>query len=643
MNVRSMLSVTLSMAMLAFAAGHATAQVRDVQRPAVGTASISGVVVSDSPTPRPIRRVTVTLTETAGTRLPAAAITDDAGVFSFRDLPPGTYTLVASRAAFVTSAYGARTYGRGSGIPISLLQGQTIKDITLKMIRGAVIAGTLRDPSGRPAANAELILLVSRTDAGRRRLAPAITQSGRTNSRGEYRIFGLTPGDYVVRAQPQMRFGQGDLRPTTAAEVEWAKRAAAGSADAPPPTGRPVTYAASYYPGTSDVSDASLITVGPGEERQGIDFSIQLIPTATISGRISGPDGQPPKNPAAALQLQSANAASFIDAMIGIASTGGFGGGVRVGADGKFSVSGVAPGRYRMTFHGAPSTAAGRPGVDAGGLGVISAMMPGLAGAMGATLWATEDVSVSGQDLADLDIRLQPGLTMSGTIVFEGEDPQSPPDASRTSISLNSADKEATSAFEMVFSLIAGSTPGRATKERTFAVDGLAPARYRFVASPPGVMNPFGTTVAVAPDGWALKSAMWNGRDLADGTFEVRSDESLTGVVVTFTKAVTEISGRLLDAAGRPTAGFPIVVFSTKPSDWTGGSRRVISAKPASDGTYRIRGLPAGEYYLCTLLDLDLNDLYDAAFLDQLKDSSFKLTLIDGEKKTQDLKIRGGS
>lgn len=640
MTRRQLNTIGLVGALMICGANLAVAQVRDVQKPAVGTASISGVVITDSPTPRPIRRVMVLLTETTSGRLPAAAITDDSGLFAFRDLPPGAYTLVATRAAYVSSAYGAKTYGRGSGVPISVGAVQTVKDITLKMIRGGVIAGTLRDPSGRPAANAELILLTSRSDGGRQRMA-AITQSAQANSRGEYRVYGLAPGNYVVRAQPPSRGGQPELRLTTAAELEWARKAAAGGTpDAPPPVGRPVSYAASYYPGTSDASTASLITVGPGEERQGIDFSFQLIPTSTISGRVSGPDGQPPRNPSASLQVQSTSAASFIDAMVGVAATGGFGGGVRIGADGRFSVSGVAPGRYRLAFHGAPPSApAVRAGVD---VGAIGAMIPGLAGMTGATLWATEDLSINGQDVSDLDVRLQPGLTMSGTIVFEGEDAQAPPDATRASLALHNADRETSSALEMVFGMLSGASPGVTTKERTFTVQGLAPARYRFVASPPDVMNPFGTTTMISADGWVLKSAIWNGRDVADGTFEIQPGAEPTGVIVTFTKAVTEIAGRLLDAAGKPTSGFPIVVFSTKPSEWAGGSRRVVSAKPASDGTYKIRGLPAGEYYLCALSDLDINDLYDPVFLGQLSSSSFKLTLVDGERKTQDLKIGGG-
>ena len=66
-------------------------------------------------------------------------------------------------------------------------------------------------------------------------------------------------------------------------------------------------------------------------------------------------------------------------------------------------------------------------------------------------------------------------------------------------------------------------------------------------------------------------------------------------------------------------------------------------AHPGSDGMYKVQGLPAGEYYVCALTDLDPNDLYDPAFLEQLVAASFKITLADGETKVQNLKLGGGS
>ena len=98
----------------------------------------------------------------------------------------------------------------------------------------------------------------------------------------------------------------------------------------------------------------------------------------------------------------------------------------------------------------------------------------------------------------------------------------------------------------------------------------------------------------------------------------------------------------MIDGAGRPAPGYPIVVFSTDRRYWTFGSRRIQQSRPASDGQYRISGLPAGEYYVCAATEVTALELYTPEFLEQLVAGSFKITLGDGEKKRQDMKLGSG-
>jgi hypothetical protein len=102
----------------------------------------------------------------------------------------------------------------------------------------------------------------------------------------------------------------------------------------------------------------------------------------------------------------------------------------------------------------------------------------------------------------------------------------------------------------------------------------------------------------------------------------------------------TEISGAVTDQAGRPTGSFPIIVFSTDRLYWTVGSRRVKQARPASNGKFKVNGLPPGEYFVCAVTDLDPEDLYNPAFLDQLAAAAYKIKLADGQKLVQDLQLR---
>jgi len=261
-------------------------------------------------------------------------------------------------------------------------------------------------------------------------------------------------------------------------------------------------------------------------------------------------------------------------------------------------------------------------------------------GGAGLTLWADQIIEISGQDVGGLLLRLQPGLTVSGRIEFETTKPQ-PPDPSTARIGFNSASVDAGGSLMEAMAKFMTGAFGSAQKDGSFTVAGLLPDRYRLIFVPPNVMLP-PPLMPVPPGGFVLKTATLNGIDIADLPMELKPGAEVKDLVVTFTDKVTKLSGVVEDQAGKPIIGFPIIVFSTNPAHWTFGSRRIAEARPASDGAYKVLGLPAGEYYVCALTDLDPNDLYDPAFLELLVSGSFKITLADGEQKTQNLKLGGG-
>ena len=241
-----------------------------------------------------------------------------------------------------------------------------------------------------------------------------------------------------------------------------------------------------------------------------------------------------------------------------------------------------------------------------------------------------EDVGVNGEDVASVTLRLQPGMTISGKLVFESSTLTPPADLSRVNGGLRS--------------MPTGGSPGdytpvKVADDGTFSATGVTPGQYglRFPIVPGMLLNPNKPGA-----GWVLKSMTWNGRDVADLPLEVTPNRDVTGVVATFTDRPTEFSGTLRDRADRIAPGYPIVVFSTDRRYWTRGSRRVQQIRPASDGTFTLLGLPAGEYYVCAVTDLDPNALTDMPFLDGLAAVAVKVTLADGEKQTQNLKLAGG-
>jgi len=269
----------------------------------------------------------------------------------------------------------------------------------------------------------------------------------------------------------------------------------------------------------------------------------------------------------------------------------------------------------------------------------MMAQMYGGGGANSATLWAQQEVVVDGHDISDVQLRLQPGMTVSGKIVFDGSSAAPPADPARTRLMLMNLPSNL--GAMNIGSMVSSMTMATASADGSFQATGVMPNQYRLQVISPGMMLAQ-MPQAQAQAGWVLKSVMLDGRDVADTPFEVKPGENVSGVVVTMTDRISELSGVVIDGAGRPAVGFPIVVFSTDRTSWTLGSRRVQQARPSTDGRYRVTGLPAGEYFVCAVTELSPEDLYSPAYLEQLVAGSFKIVIADGEKKVQDLKLGGG-
>lgn len=622
------------------------APVRDTRATATspkGTAELSVVVSADEPQGQPLRRVSVTI-QAGELDVPNIGVTDDEGRVVFRDLAAGNYLLTAARPGYVRTYYGSALPGRGPGVAVTVLEGQRVTGVRIRMLRGSVITGTVRNTSGRPAPNQLVQAVMVRSAGGDKR---AINLEGSlgtvtTDDRGVYRIFGLAPGDYLVSVPAAGLFTQ-DVRPMTAAELQWADKtvAAAGPvpspatiADPPPAGGPTVAYSPVYYPGTTVAAEASVVTLGPNEERGGVDFGLLLVPTARITGRVIDMDGRPQGGLALSLRPTQPDGLDLFASLLN--ATG------RTDPDGTFTISGVKPGSYTLSARATPRAGAdpAAPPDPAEAARQAVAAMTG--GGGGFTHWATEDLTVQGLDVTDLTLTLRPGMTVTGKIVYEATTKTPPADLTKTALALITAPK-GTGITDLAATMTGGGTvAAKIAPDGTFTISGVAPGKYRL--NTPFGMVPTATASAMnlMSGGWTLKSVMVNGRDIADAAIDMKAGADLSGVVATFTDTPAELSGTVLDAAGRVTPNFPIVVFSTDRGYWTLGSRRVQTARPSSDGKFKVTGLPAGEYFVCAVTAVDRTEVYDPAFLEQLVPVAFKITIADGEKKTQDLRLGGG-
>jgi hypothetical protein len=481
------------------------------------------------------------------------------------------------------------------------------------MPRGSVIAGSIVDPFGRPRPQIRVQVLQYRTQGGQRRLTQAGTGSFATDDRGAFRIYGLPAGEFIVAVVPQNT--SADVRMITSDELRLANTPGA-TALQPGPT---IGFSPVYFPGVSDIAMATTITLGAGEERTGLDLLLQPVPTARIEGVLLAPDGRPAPQAQVTLVGEERMRPGALAPDMGLSFDN-----ARIDATtGKFTFTGVPPGHYMLTAQarirnaGAPLPTPVAPVAPAGAAPPLPMPMP-----QPATLWAMTPIDVAGGDISNLTINLQPGLSISGRVVFEASGPAPPVETSRTRLSLSHAGP---ALFDM------GLPNTVATADGTFVINGVVPGQYRLSGSAPSRPGPQGGP-------WVLKSIVAHGHDTLDAGFEVPGSD-VTGVVVTFTDRVTDLSGTLFDENGAPTRELSVLCFSTDRTFWTPQSRRVRIVRPQADGKFRFNQWVPGEYYLVAVMDGDQIDLGDRNGLEQIAAVALKVTLAEGERKVQDLKL----
>jgi hypothetical protein len=557
---------------------------------------------------QPVRKARVTLNSVTSGLVGRTVTTDDAGRFAFANVPAGRFNLAAAKPGYLNANYGAKLQDR-PGTPIGVGAGQQLSGLVIRMARGGVITGVVRDQNGQPAFGAGVSVLRYGYSAftGERSLGSYSSGgSGGADDRGVYRVYGLPPGEYVVMATANGGFRAGDeIERLTAADIQRGRLmisaarsgmpgpAAGGSSGPPPPPNPRVTFAPVFFPGVTDFSLATSITLGVAEERSGVDVQVQLVPTARVEGTVKLPEGISPSS-----------------VVVTIASNGpmaGWLGGLpqskRLDPGGRFVMTGVAPGSYAIKARPSGSAAPGAP--------------PGISPS---SYWAQSDVVVDGHDL-QVAMELQPGMAINGRLAFEGATAP-PTDLAGVRFILMPPGSGA--------NLSAGPSGGTTDAAGRFSFPGVAPDRFRVTYS----------SNASWMRTWTLKSAVAAGKDAMDEGLEVKPGTDVD-MVVTFTDHPSELTGALQDTSGRAAPDYFIIVFAADRALWTPGSRRVRMIRPGNDGQFGVTGLPPGEYRVAALTDVANGEWYNPAFLQGLLSASVKVAIVEGQKTTQNLKIGG--
>jgi hypothetical protein len=235
--------------------------------------------------------------------------TDEDGKYRITNVPAGSYQVAPIAPAFVFFDY-SRTGTAGKNLIIA--EGEAVEGIDFALVRGGVITGKVTDAEGRPIV--EEFVHVEMLDQSTPRLVGA--DGVQTDDRGIFRAFGVPPGQYQVSA------GLGD--------------------DALLGGRRRPTYRRTFYPGTTDRAQATVVEVSEASEATNIDITVvRMARGVSVSGRVvDGKNGGPVGNVRLYLTKTTVEGTSTSHTRGEIQSTN---------TKGEFRAEGLTPGKYTVS------------------------------------------------------------------------------------------------------------------------------------------------------------------------------------------------------------------------------------------------------------------------------------------------------
>jgi hypothetical protein len=330
--------------------GHVTCA--DTQRPArFAQVTLVGVPAATEP-PRPDPNATPAQ-QMAAARASMSAMkfvqgqTDVDGAFTISGVNPGDYYVFASVPGYIQPsnqveaaiANGADPHKSIPGVPQVHIAPDRAAQAEVSVEHGAAIAGHAQWDDSSPVSRA-LITLIKPGDEKPKQLPPefamlagmnAVGGGGGllafTDDRGDFRIAGLAPGDYLVQA-------------VLTTHSSFAMQGGAMNLAGAMASAQTLTV---FAPAAFHKKDAKPITLRAGEEHPGADLSFNLNGLQTVSGTVSSAEDHHHLN-SASIKLEDANDKDFTR------NSG-------IDASGNFTLTFVPPGTYTLTVSDASDEA----------------------------------------------------------------------------------------------------------------------------------------------------------------------------------------------------------------------------------------------------------------------------------------------
>jgi len=504
--------------------------------------------------------------------------TDGQGRFLFADITPGSYRIAAAHNGYARQEYGQRLFG-AHGTVLHLAAGQVLKDVVFALTPAGNISGQVRDPAGQPIAGMQVQLLRSAYNPNGQKSYQA-AGSGRTNDRGEYRLYWITPGRYVLSVSsnrlPGMIGGGGS--PNEVAET---------------------TYPLTYYPGTLEATRAATIEVQPGVELNAIDVTLPAQPLYHVKGRlIDSTTGQAPKTANVSMAPRQ-SIAPFGPWMSARQSYDG--------ATGTFDLRDVASGSYWLRANVSdpnaplPEGLVGRP------------MNEVMSVAFAANLATQAAVEVNNSDVEGLVLTLTQGISIPGRLGVESQQLSSLAGLDRLRVTLRPT------------------TPGpggmrqplqRIGADGSYTIDNVFPGEYRVVISP-------------LPPGVYVKEARLGNMDALNQPLMITGPVSDSLDVVLSSKA-GRITGKVVDSHSQPVSGIQAVVIPERID------QRIDLYKTAVtdvSGGFAIQGVAPGNYRVMAWEAIEPFAYFDPDFMRQYEGKGKVVHVTESSAETVEVPV----
>jgi len=231
------------------------------QQPQVGSSNVSaptysvdGMVIN-SATRAPVQAALVHIQGRART----AVLTGPDGKFHFEGVSQSQVAITARKPGFFSELELAQGVRPNQTVHV----GPNTPPVVVKLIPEGVIYGRVTDSDGDPIENLPIKLVHAAMVNGQKTWQ--VFKPAQTNDEGEFRLFGLQPGTYYLKAGPSPK-----ARPRADGNSETEQEG----------------YPAAFY-GGPDVDSAAPITIGAGQQVRA-DISLKTEVFYPVSGTIAG-------------------------------------------------------------------------------------------------------------------------------------------------------------------------------------------------------------------------------------------------------------------------------------------------------------------------------------------------------------------